>query len=174
VYGLVDPNTKQIRYVGITYRLKRRFQDHLQTAKKCRNHKEKWINSLLMNSGNKLTNSTDGGEGCPNPSPETIQKIKHKLTGRRCSGPLTAKGRQKLIDNSTGRIFSKERCDNISKAKRGKKFSLEHKKKLSEARIKLFQIRKQDPRFQLIGLLKKIIRKKYIRPSRRKPLPNIS
>ena len=49
IYGLADPETKMIRYVGQTNNLKRRFNAHIQEAKSYRsnNRKINWINSIL-------------------------------------------------------------------------------------------------------------------------------
>lgn len=49
LYYLIDPNTNEVRYVGITYRPKRRLTEHLYLSKKIKSHKDKWINKLLSN-----------------------------------------------------------------------------------------------------------------------------
>ncbi len=45
IYGLCDPITKQLRYVGKTINPDRRLKDHLRNKK--RNHLSCWIGSLL-------------------------------------------------------------------------------------------------------------------------------
>lgn len=48
IYVLIDPITKEVRYVGITTKLLRvRLANHIYDAKKLKNHRAKWINSLL-------------------------------------------------------------------------------------------------------------------------------
>lgn len=50
IYGLRDPFTRQIRYVGKTNDLKKRFAQHLRGDKS--NHaKRKWIKQLLLEQG---------------------------------------------------------------------------------------------------------------------------
>ena len=50
IYGLVDPRTNQIRYIGQTYRnLERRLYEHVYDCirRPRSSHKVKWINSLI-------------------------------------------------------------------------------------------------------------------------------
>ncbi len=48
IYGLVDPRTEQIRYVGQTKDIKRRLRNHLNDAKRgVKSHKHSWIRKLL-------------------------------------------------------------------------------------------------------------------------------
>lgn len=104
LYYLLDPNTDIVRYVGITYRPKTRFNEHLNKAKKLKTHKDKWIMKLLNNNQKPifkivsetqdiyeifereinaianvrdLTNSTTGGEYFTFTS-EVINKLKEK------------------------------------------------------------------------------------------------
>ncbi len=49
IYGLVDPRTEQIRYVGQTKDIKRRLRNHLNDAKRgVKSHKHSWIRKLLV------------------------------------------------------------------------------------------------------------------------------
>jgi hypothetical protein len=102
LYYLIDPNTNEVRYIGITYRPTKRFNEHLLKAKNFKTHKDKWIMKLLDNnqkpifkivfeSINKneileyeithianhknLTNSTSGGDYFTF-TPEVISKLK--------------------------------------------------------------------------------------------------
>lgn len=93
IYGLIDPNTKIIRYIGKSDCPKTRLSNHIQTSKKSNTHKSNWIKSLLKDkkkpeiiileevdndiweerekywikkykdSGVDVTNFTNGGEG---------------------------------------------------------------------------------------------------------------
>lgn len=93
IYGLIDPNTNQLRYVGYTSNFERRINDH-HTNLFGKSHKISWIKSLLAKGqqadayiieeyqtaeelpqaeiemiayckyiGCRLTNSTNGGDG---------------------------------------------------------------------------------------------------------------
>lgn len=113
IYGLVDPFSKDIRYVGKTDNPKHRHRVHL----KCVNdtHKDRWIKallkngdypsmmileivkfdewqekerywiSLLNNKGCLLTNSSQGGQGTLSPSDETRLKMRDKKIGKKLS-----------------------------------------------------------------------------------------
>ena len=47
IYGLIDPNTNIIRYIGKSDKPKTRLSNHIQTSKKSKTHKSNWINSLI-------------------------------------------------------------------------------------------------------------------------------
>jgi hypothetical protein len=50
IYGLFDPDTKDIRYVGITSRsVISRLSEHLRKAKKGKTYKDRWVAKLLSN-----------------------------------------------------------------------------------------------------------------------------
>lgn len=47
IYGLIDPRTSEVRYVGWTYDVRRRFHEHLTGAKRERNtYKAAWVYQL--------------------------------------------------------------------------------------------------------------------------------
>jgi len=47
IYGLVDPRTDEVRYVGWAYNVQKRFREHLTGAKrKINSHKDAWITQL--------------------------------------------------------------------------------------------------------------------------------
>lgn len=111
IYGLRDPDTKQIRYIGYSSNLQQRYSYHLSDPK--RTHKGNWIRSLKQKGlkpelvvleecnadnwaererawiaqakaqGLPLTNATDGGEGAYNPSPETLARRAASLKGNK-------------------------------------------------------------------------------------------
>ena len=58
IYVLIDPTTKEVRYVGATSRtLNQRLSAHLTDARKNRGtYKVNWINSLLANNLNSFLN----------------------------------------------------------------------------------------------------------------------
>ena len=44
IYGLVDPETTEIRYIGKTIRPKERLQNHMNEVSNC--HRSNWLQSL--------------------------------------------------------------------------------------------------------------------------------
>lgn len=164
LYVLYGSKDQEIRYVGVTYRPERRYQDHILNSKKLKTYRDKWINKILSEDqslemfvfqvidyediskeerfwikclrelGCNLTNHTSGGEGMFAPDEETIEKIRSKQIGIKRK-PLTKEHKDKLSIIHKGTIFTPERCKNISKAKKGVKFSEEHKAKLAAAKI---------------------------------------
>lgn len=47
IYGLIDPRTSEIRYIGYTPDLDKRLRYHIKDSKKEHNHKANWIKQLL-------------------------------------------------------------------------------------------------------------------------------
>jgi hypothetical protein len=48
IYGLIDPNTKELRYIGKTKNLKDRIYNHYKKEKlKPNTYKNNWLKSLL-------------------------------------------------------------------------------------------------------------------------------
>jgi hypothetical protein len=105
IYGLKDPRTKEIRYVGKSDNPEKRLQRHLKNAITPKTHCYCWINSLLkldllpelvileevsveewgvkedywINQYLNLTNQLDGGKFCPMLIPEIVEKYKKTL-----------------------------------------------------------------------------------------------
>ena len=88
---------------------------------------EKGLIKCLKASGVKLTNFTDGGEGCINPTPETRQRLSEAAKKRGVSDacesakiqalkgkPLSEEHKSKLKQRQTGKIFTEEHKRNIS------------------------------------------------------------
>ena len=145
VYTLTDPRTNEVRYVGWTTNLSRRFREHIAEPKRYRTHKSNWIRSILADGqrptltvvetgigegweaverkwiahyraeGCKLTNATDGGNGALN----------------RVIAPET---RQKISATKRARGIPPESKERIIAAHRGKKQTPEHKAKAADAR----------------------------------------
>lgn len=177
IYELLDPRNNQIRYVGYTNRkdIKRRLGKHVWDSgqlKESYTHKEKWIRELLRLNlkpiiqiiliipkgqswkywerfyikkyrllGYNLTNYTDGGDG--------QRGLKHTEETKR-------KIRESCKGMNKGVVFTKEHCENISKAQRGKKLTPLHKLRLAiagkgriqtkETREKISTYNKNNPR----------------------------
>lgn len=128
VYELVDPLTNEVRYIGRTNNLNKRYSDHVNN-KKSNKHKINWISKLKREGYRplmrvialttkkfikeaevkkisqksktcKLINMTLGGDGCLSMQQSTKDKISKALKGK---------------------IRSKQHCENISKALKGRK-----------------------------------------------------
>lgn len=106
IYGLCDPNTNEIRYIGKSNSPKKRILDHIYSCNESITHKNNWIKSLLKENkkpilkiidqvpiidwqmwetfyikkyredGHNLTNHSDGGNGTTEHSYNTIEKMK--------------------------------------------------------------------------------------------------
>jgi group I intron endonuclease len=143
IYGLLDPDTKEVRYIGKTGReLKHRHREHV-TDLKDNSHKVKWIKKLktsnklpiieLIEECNELnwserekywitqftnlTNSTDGGEDGKH-TKETIDKLRLLNKGKNnpCYGKVwSEEERKKLSDARKKVILTEDWKDNISK-----------------------------------------------------------
>jgi hypothetical protein len=91
-----------------------------------------------------LVNMTDGGDGTINHSPEVIESISQKLKGRHRSTEAIEKQRLTKI----GTKLSNETKLKISNSHKGKVFTEEHKRKLSE-KAKRSKFNRRKPIFQL-------------------------
>jgi hypothetical protein len=159
IYVLVDPFTKAVRYVGKSDNPRKRFSGHLLDKTKC--HRKNWIIQLrnlgivpvlkiidtvptadwqfyekiyiqhFKNLGCELVNSTEGGDGCSNPSEETLCKMREAMTGRKHSPETIAK----RIASMLGQKRSLETRLKMSIAAQGKKFSAEHREALRKFRL---------------------------------------
>ena len=112
IYALCEPGTFDVRYVGKSNTPKRRFRTHLRSAYFEDNYKARWIRRLLAedkkpdmtilvecelpewefwekyyvktlrDSGFRLTNATEGGDGFGNLSPDLIEKMRQAQLGK--------------------------------------------------------------------------------------------
>lgn len=152
IYGLFDPRDKgsNIRYVGFTSKdLKKRLCEHIYESKKKKNHRHKWIASLLSEGvlpeivliervcdeewkareqywisyyGSALTNSTIGGEGLINPTMEVGKKISKKVSSL-LLGNVYRKGIPHSADSKAAisqGLLSSEKFKSASERKKGK------------------------------------------------------
>lgn len=157
IYAIEDPRTRIVRYVGVTFRPKRRLNEHLCRARQGgRTHRDCWIRSLLsldlqpmlvqLESGTgewreaerrwiahyrlhtKLVNHTDGGEGTPGYVPTPELRAKWSLSRR---GRRYAAGRR---SGMFGKTHSPETRARIAAAGEGRVQPPEARAKVSEAR----------------------------------------
>ncbi len=48
IYGLVDPRDNQIKYIGNTNNIKKRYYEHLKISTRLESKKQKWVKELLV------------------------------------------------------------------------------------------------------------------------------
>lgn len=158
IYALIDPRTSQIRYVGVTFRKKRRFNEHMSRAMKGgKTHRDCWIRSLVaagfqptyqvLETGigagwqaaeirliashrvmSNLCNHTDGGDGTPGLSPSEKCRKAVSLAHKGIPYPP---GR---IGAMTGKNHTPEAVEKIRLAGTGRVMPDGAKRKISEAR----------------------------------------
>jgi len=155
IYGLDDPETQQLRYIGKTARgLEVRLRQHLRDCRP--SHRVNWIQSLRARGlmpgifeiesvsdeqadgaerfwiayfkyiGADLTNGTDGGEG-GSPTPE----VRARLSSANLGKTHSAEVRAKISSTSRGRKKSEDTRAKLSSAQRGKKLSAQTRDKIS-------------------------------------------
>lgn len=157
IYTLSDPRTDQVRYVGVTFRGRKRFNEHMsRAATGGRTHRDRWIYSLLLldlrpiyqvietGQGDgwpeaerrwiahyrqlaKLTNHTDGGEGTLGYIP--TMESRQKLSLQRKGVPYPP-GR---IPAMKGKHHTPEARAKITAAGTGRRHTETSRRKLSEA-----------------------------------------
>lgn len=111
IYALCEPGTRTVRYIGKANNPKRRLRQHLRYTIQNETHIGRWLRSLVSVGlspalvvlaevsrdswqqeeiryirsarilGLNLTNGTDGGDGCPNLSPEAHAKMSAAKSG---------------------------------------------------------------------------------------------
>jgi hypothetical protein len=119
IYGLLDPRTEQLRYIGKTKNsLSKRLSQHIHDSKKRTTHRGSWIKSLAVldllplvvefdavigdgcaeeiaaigiarSLGCRLTNATAGGEGATGHSEEALEKMRAAHRNRPPASPET-------------------------------------------------------------------------------------
>jgi hypothetical protein len=121
IYGLIDPETGELRYIGKTRQsLLARLRAHMQDKADC--HRVHWLKSLAQRglkphivpieigegmcqwqeaetfwiawarrNGARLTNATSGGDGVPDLPPETRERMRKVWLGRKHSPETLAK-----------------------------------------------------------------------------------
>lgn len=155
IYGLIDPRTDQVRYVGKSNNPKYRFWWH--TSHDDDTHKSRWINELKRNNlkpeliileeiphekwvekeqwwinhfkkvSITLTNSTDGGKGTIGASPDTRLKMSRARLGIK----LSDETKEKLRNINLGKKASDDTRAKLSLIGKGRPKSIEHRQKMS-------------------------------------------
>lgn len=77
----------------------------------------------------RLTNSTEGGEGCSNPSDKTRKKLSESMKGKQHSlgYKFSEESRRKMSESRRGKNRSPETIRKMSEASKGNKHALGHK-----------------------------------------------
>ena len=124
IYTLSDPNTNEVRYVGKTINIKRRYKQHLYDKRQT-SHKNSWIISLRKNGLKPIMTII---EECNNDNWEEreiywISKYEN-LTNHKKGGNG---------GDDYKRPISSESIEKIRKANLGKKLSKEHKERISNS-----------------------------------------
>jgi group I intron endonuclease len=150
IYGLIDPRTNQIRYVGKTNNIKQRLFDHIRHSKLKITYKDKWICNLLSQNlkpiivtleecgenwaereiyhislYENLTNLTKGGEGLngyifTEEHKNKISENHHDVSGH--NNPMF------------GKTHTDDVKEKIGKINLGRKHTSDSKQKMSEKR----------------------------------------
>jgi group I intron endonuclease len=160
IYGLLDPNTKELRYIGKTNNLKVRYRDHINKLSET-NYKANWIKSLKNNNlkpelivlekyenesdcfkaeiflieyfrsiGVNLTNLTNGGEGVSGIKPS--EETKNKISLTHLGMKHTEETKEKLRQINIGKMVGKDHPNY------GKQMPNDVKEKISKALIGRF------------------------------------
>ncbi len=176
IYVLLDPRSGLIRYVGKSDNPKWRFTKHLKDLRST--YRTRWVQSLLARGlkpilevidevplaewqfwereyirvfrlvGMRLANTTEGGDGMFNPTPEVREKLRRSramqkmppisperraaVSARFRGKPLSKEHREKLRDNSLKRTNLTERMDKIRALRKYVPYSAERKRSISE------------------------------------------
>jgi SAM-dependent methyltransferase len=147
IYGLIDPNTKELRYVGYTNNLKRRFAHHIiPSSLNKKNHKNDWIKSLLKHNYKPeiiILETYDDFKDLPQAEIDMIAYCKYigcNLTNGTSGGDggSTRSGmkaseffKKRMSEVHKGKILSNETRLKISQTNP----SIEHRKKLSDSHL---------------------------------------
>lgn len=166
IYGLADPNTEEIRYVGKAVDPEKRYRSHLSTKPAL--HRYYWIRSLLRQDQRpvlihlervastawqaaerkwikyfreekkwSLTNLTDGGDGLPK-GYKMSEEAKRRMSLSHLGKHSTEIAKRKISAALRGRCFSEEAKHKISLALKGKSFSEITRQKMSTFQKKRF------------------------------------
>jgi hypothetical protein len=149
IYGLVDPRTDEVRYVGKTMHKERRLHDHIRDCAKRKTYKDNWLLELssfgmkpemivlceatesdwqdkerfhikeLFGKGCNLTNLSDGGEGCY--GPEISKRISKAMKGM----VFSKERNSKISDALKGHVISDETAKKIGIANKGRIWTAE-------------------------------------------------
>jgi GIY-YIG catalytic domain len=184
IYGLAHPITKEIRYIGKSQRVDKRYADHLKD--KSKTHKVNWIQSLIRcgltpelilleempddgdwiererfwiadakGKGWNLVNSTDGGDGVLNLSGDGKRRLLETWKGRKHKPESI----EKLKEAMKHRVYQERSKDKLSATMKGRKIEWADKLQVAVRKFddeKLFLIKSElDNGMKVIDAAKK-------------------
>lgn len=119
IYGLLDPNTKELRYVGFSSNIDRRYIDHHRLCMlKEKTHKNDWIKSLLKN-GQQAELFIIEEHSCAEDLPQAEIDMIAYYRSIGCDLTNATDGGENP-PNLKGRTLPQEWRDNMSKALKGR------------------------------------------------------
>lgn len=151
IYGLIDPNTKELRYIGYTSKLRARYRHHYSISElRFNTHKNNWLKKLLS-LGQKaeliVLEEHQTAEELPQAEIELIEYYKYigcNLTNGTIGGDgasfghSVSKETRRKMSESAKKSFTTERRAAVSQRNKGnkiwlgKKHSEQTKKKIAE------------------------------------------
>lgn len=162
IYGLIDPRTQEVRYVGKTKDLQERYRIHLYERRK--NHKCNWIEYLqrqglkpqliileevpetqwqeaerlwighFQSKGIRLTNGREGGTGG-----QMTDEVRRKISLSHRGMKHSEESKARIRRANTGRTLTEEQRNKLSESTKGhkrcvgRKYSEETKRKIGLA-----------------------------------------
>lgn len=147
IYVLKDPRDGEVRYVGFTIDIKRRYRNHITSSQREKTYKANWIRSVLRagfkpaleiiesgygdwqereahwieyyrSIGARLTNATNGGDGTP--GYVMSDEAKAKLRRGALGRVISIEQREKLRIANMGKVHPPSVREKISAGNKGK------------------------------------------------------
>lgn len=116
IYALKDVRTTEVRYVGCTFNVSRRYRAHLRTPDSDNSYRARWVRSVLASGAKVIMEILETGTGDPCAAErEWIERL--RTSGARLVN--TTEGGRGVI----GYVWTDEARKNIGIASRGKKHS---------------------------------------------------
>lgn len=141
IYGLIDPETLECRYIGKSIRPKQRVDNHMQDKGKC--HRTNWLRTLKAKGlwpDIVILETIEGGWPWQESERYWIAHAKRHgwpLTNNTAGGDgvegLPAETRERMRKTWLGRKHTPAACRNIGNSKRGTKHTAETRAKMSKA-----------------------------------------
>ena len=159
IYGLIDPNTGELRYIGKTYNIRRRFGAHYTPSNlRAPTHKNNWLRRLLTTNQKPEVWIIETHPEYADLYDAEIELIAYyrsigaRLTNATPGGDglwpgyqASPETRAKISAAGRGRIQSGETRRKIAQSLTGSRRSLETRRKMSEDRRRANAIKRKTP-----------------------------